>query len=173
MDGARICNAAAALDLPLRALTRDVGVDVLSFGGTKNGLMYGEAVVFFDPALTEDFKFIRKQGMQLASKMRYMAAQFQAFFEDDLWLRSARHANRMARLLAERASAVPGVHISRPPEANGVFAVLPPEAIPALQEQFFFYVWDVERSEVRWMTSFDTTEDDIDRFVSLLGDALK
>ncbi len=172
MDGARICNAAAALDLPLRALTRDVGVDVLSFGGTKNGLMYGEAVVFFDPALTEDFKFIRKQGMQLASKMRYMAAQFQAFFEDDLWLRSARHANRMARLLAERASAVPGVHISRPPEANGVFAVLPPEAIPALQEQFFFYVWDVERSEVRWMTSFDTTEDDIDRFVSLLGDAL-
>ena len=119
MDGARICNAAAALDLPLSAVTGDAGVDVLSFGGTKNGLMYGEAVVFFDPSLGKDFRYIRKQGMQLASKMRFMAAQFQAFFSNDLWLRSARHANRMARLLAERAGAVPGVRISREVEANG------------------------------------------------------
>jgi threonine aldolase len=172
MDGARLCNAAAALDLPLRALTGDAGVDVLSFGGTKNGLMYGEAVVFFDPSLASDFKYIRKQGTQLASKMRFMAAQFQAFFADDLWLRSARHANRMARLLAERASAVPGVEISREVEANGVFAVLPREAIPRLQERFFFYVWDEERSEVRWMTSFDTTEEEIEAFVTLIGDVL-
>jgi threonine aldolase len=172
MDGARICNAAAALDLPLSAVTGDAGVDVLSFGGTKNGLMYGEAVVFFDPSLGKDFKYIRKQGMQLASKMRFMAAQFQAFFSNDLWLRSARHANRMARLLAERAGAVPGVHISRDVEANGVFAVLPREAIPRLQEAFFFYVWDEDASEVRWMTSFDTTEEDIDRFVALLKKTL-
>lgn len=173
MDGARICNAAAALDLPLSAVTGEAGVDVLSFGGTKNGLMFGEAVVFFDPALARDFRYIRKQGTQLASKMRFMAAQFQAFFENDLWLRSARHANRMARLLADRASAVPGVEISREPEANGVFAVLPREAIPRLQEAFFFYMWNEDRSEVRWMTSFDTTEEDIDRFVSLLKETVK
>ncbi len=172
MDGARLCNAAAALDLPLRALTGDAGIDVLSFGGTKNGLMFGEAVVFFDPALAADFKYIRKQGTQLASKMRFLAAQFQAFFTDDLWLRSARHANRMARLLAERASAIPGVRISQEVEANGVFAALPREAIPWLQERFFFHVWNEERSEVRWMTSFDTTEEDIERFVSLLRDTL-
>jgi len=173
MDGARLCNAAAALDVPLRALTGDAGVDVLSFGGTKNGLMYGEAVVFFDPALAADFKYIRKQGTQLASKMRFMAAQFQAFFADDLWFRSAQHANRMARLLADKASAVPGVQISRPVEANGVFAVLSREAIPALQERYFFYVWDEERSEVRWMTSFDTTEEEIDGFVALLERTLR
>jgi len=172
MDGARLCNAAAALDLPLRALTGDAGIDVLSFGGTKNGLMFGEAVVFFDPAPAADFKYIRKQGTQLASKMRFMAAQFQAFFTDDLWLRSARHANRMARLLEERASAVPGVQISRPVEANGVFAVLPREAVPRLQGQFFFHVWDEGTSEVRWMTSFDTTEEEIERFVALLRDTL-
>ena len=173
MDGARLCNAAAALDVPLRALTGDAGVDVLSFGGTKNGLMCGEAVVFFDPALAADFKYIRKQGTQLASKMRFMAAQFQAFFADDLWLRSARHANHMARLLADRASVVPGVRISRPVEANGVFAILPREAIPALQERYFFYVWDEERSEVRWMTSFDTTEEEVDGFVALLERTLR
>lgn len=172
MDGARLCNAAAALDLPLRAVTGDAGVDVLSFGGTKNGLMCGEAVVFFDPSLTADFKYIRKQGMQLASKMRFMAAQFQAFFSNDLWLRSARHANRMARLLADRAGGVPGVRISRDVEANGVFAVLPREAIPGLQEAFFFHVWNEETSEVRWMTSFDTTEEDIDEFVALLKKTL-
>ncbi len=172
MDGARICNAAAALDLPLRSVTGDAGVDVLSFGGTKNGLMYGEAVVFFDPALADAFKYIRKQGMQLASKMRFMAAQFLAFFEDDLWLRSARHANRMARLLADRVSGIPGVSVSRDVEANGVFAVLPREAIPMLQDVFFFYVWDEEKSEVRWMTSFDTTEEEIEEFGSLLEKTL-
>jgi threonine aldolase len=173
MDGARICNAAAALDVSLREITRDAGVDVLSFGGTKNGLMFGEAVVFFDPSLSTDFKYIRKQGTQLASKMRFLAAQFEAFFTDDLWLRSARHANRMARLLADRATEVPGVRLSRPCEANGVFAVLPGEVIPRLQEEFFFHVWDEESSEVRWMTSFDTTEEDIAQFVDLLRQEMK
>lgn len=173
MDGARICNAAAALDVPLREVTRDAGVDVLSFGGTKNGLMFGEAVVFFDPSLSKNFKYIRKQGTQLASKMRFLAAQFEAFFTDDLWLRSARHANRMARLLADQAEEVPGVRISRPCQANGVFAVLPKEVIPRLQEAFFFHVWDEETSEVRWMMSFDTTEEDIARFVALLREEMK
>lgn len=172
MDGARLCNAAAALDLPLKALTGGAGVDVLSFGGTKNGLMYGEAVVFFDPELARSFKYIRKQGMQLASKMRFMAAQFLAFFEDDLWLRSARHANRMARLLRDRVSDIPGVRVSRNVEANGVFACLPRNVVPALQDEFFFYVWDEEKSEVRWMTSFDTTEEEIERFASLLEKTL-
>lgn len=172
MDGARLCNAAAALDVPLRAVTGDAGVDVLSFGGTKNGLMYGEAVVFFDPALAHAFKYIRKQGMQLASKMRFMAAQFLAFFEDDLWLRSARHANRMARLLADRVSGIQGVGISYDVEANGVFAVLPRDAVPVLQEACFFHIWDEGKSEVRWMTSFDTTEEEIEEFASLLKKTL-
>jgi len=168
MDGARICNAAAALDVPLREITGDAGVDVLSFGGTKNGLMYGEAVVFFDTSLCGNFKYIRKQGMQLASKMRFMAAQFTAFFTDDLWLRGARHANRMAALLAERLSAIPGVRITRQVEANGVFAAIPREIIPKLQEEFFFYVWDEEESVVRLMASFDTDEEDIQQFAGLL-----
>ncbi len=168
MDGARICNAAAALGVSLREITRDVGVDVLSLGGTKNGMMCGEAVVFFDPGLAEGFKYIRKQGMQLASKMRFMAAQFDAFLSNDLWLRNALHANRMAHLLAEKVSGIPGVRVTRAVEANGVFAVLPPEIIPRLQEAFFFHVWNEETSEVRWMASFDTTEEDVEALAAKL-----
>jgi threonine aldolase len=173
MDGARVCNAAAALDLPLRAITGDVGIDVLSFGGTKNGLMYGEAVVFFDKTLCGNFKYIRKQGMQLASKMRFMAAQFEAFFSNDLWLRSSRHANSMARFLAGELSKIPGVKVTRKVEANGVFAIIHRGVIPRLQEEFFFYVWDEDASEVRLMASFDTTEDDIVQFTALLKKCIK
>lgn len=173
MDGARICNAAAALDVTLREITGDAGVDVLSFGGTKNGLMYGEAVVFFDKSLCKNFKYVRKQGMQLASKMRFMAAQFEAFFSDDLWLKSARHANRMAGLLAEKISKIPGIRVTGKVEANGVFAVIPARVIPRLQEDFFFYVWDEDRSVVRLMASFDTTEEDINRFAALLVEYIK
>ncbi|HEX8433641.1 low specificity L-threonine aldolase [Archangium sp.] len=168
MDGARISNAAAALGLPLRAITTDCGVDVLSFGGTKIGLMMGEAVVVFDPRLAPDFKFLRKQGMQLASKMRFVAAQFEALLTDDLWLKSARHANAMATLLAQEVSSIPKVRLTRPTEANGVFATLPAELIPRLQEHTFFYVWDEATSEVRWMTSFDTTEGDVRGFAARL-----
>jgi threonine aldolase len=166
MDGARLANAAAALDLPLRALTADVGVDLLSFGGTKNGAMAAEAVVFFDSARDAAVRFGRKQAMQLPSKMRFMAAQFEALLRDGLWRRNAQHANRMARRLAEQAASVPGVSITQPVDANAVFATLPRERIAALQARRFFYVWDEPRAEVRWMCSFDTTEQDVDDFVS-------
>ncbi|HEX8097117.1 MAG TPA: low specificity L-threonine aldolase [Pyrinomonadaceae bacterium] len=164
MDGARIANAAAGLNVPLRDITADAGVDILSFGGAKNGMMYGEAVVFFDGKLGEDFKFIRKQGTQLASKMRFIAAQLDALLTDDLWLRNARHSNRMARLLAAELESIPRVRVTQKVEANAVFAVIPREHVPALQEEYFFYVWNEERSEVRLMASFDTTEEDIKGF---------
>ncbi len=172
MDGARLANAAASLDLPLRALTGDVGVDLLSFGGTKNGLLAGEAVVFFDPARARQFHFIRKQGMQLASKMRFLAAQFDALLADGLWLRNARRANGMASRLAAGLAGVDGVTITQPVEANAVFAILPPAAVRRLQATYRFYVWDEERSEVRWMTSFDTAEADVDEFVSAIREAV-
>jgi threonine aldolase len=168
MDGARISNAAAALDCSFYEMTGGAGVDVLSFGGTKNGMMYGEAIVFFDPSLCADFKYRRKQGMQLASKMRYIAAQFSAFLEDDLWKKNALHANQMARKLYAAVKDIPGVEISRKVESNAVFARIPSYIIPALQEEFFFYVWDEAISEVRWMCSFDTEEADIEAFASLL-----
>jgi len=168
MDGARICNAAASLGVGLREITRDVGVDILSFGGTKNGLMFGEAVLVFDPQLTTNMKFIRKQTTQLASKMRYIATQFEALLTDDLWLENARHANEMARLLAEQVKDIPGVEITQSVEINALFVKLPAEVIPKLQAESFFYLRDEEQSIVRWMTSFDTTEEDIDAFVKLL-----
>jgi threonine aldolase len=164
MDGARLANAAASLGLPLRAITGEVGVDVLTFGGTKNGLLGAEAVVVFDPALARDFRFQRKQAMQLPSKMRFLGAQFAALLADDLWRRNADKANRMARLLADLASQVPGVTITQPVEANAVFATVPREHLAALQERFFFYVWDEPRTEVRWMAAFDTTEEDVRAF---------
>jgi len=165
VDGARIANAVAALDIDLRALVVDTGVDVLTFGGTKNGMMYGEAVVFLRPELGEHARFVRKQAGQLPSKMRYVSAQFEALLADDLWLRNARHANAMASRLAERMEAVPGVDVVRPPEVNSVFARVPAGAIGPLQDWSFFWVWDPAQSMVRWMCSFDTTEDDVDRFV--------
>ena len=168
MDGARIANAAATLGLTLRETTRDVGVDVLSFGATKNGGMGAEAVVFFDPKLAADFKFYRKQGMQLASKMRFLAAQFEALFKDDLWLRNARHSNRMAQLLRRELSKVPQVKIVYKVEANGVFAEIPRRAIAKVLKRYFFYVWNEEQSVVRWMCSWDTTEQDVKQFAEFL-----
>jgi len=169
MDGARISNAAVALDCEFYEMTGGSGVDVLSFGGTKNGMMYGEAIVFFNRSLCEDFKYRRKQGMQLASKMRYIAAQFSAFLEDDLWKDNAGHANRMAQKLYAAVRDIPGVEVTRRVESNAVFARIPSEIITKLQDEFFFYVWDEDQSEVRWMCSFDTTEEDIDSFASLLS----
>jgi threonine aldolase len=169
MDGARISNAVAAQRLTLRQATRDLGVDVLSFGGTKNGLMGVEAVVFFRPELAEDFLFVRKQGMQLASKMRYMSVQMEALLTDDLWRRNAEHANRMARLLEQEVKKIPRVKIVYPVEANGVFAQIPREAIQKIQERYFFYVWREEESVVRWMCSFDTTEEDVREFAEFVG----
>jgi threonine aldolase len=172
MDGARIANAVAAQRLTLRQATRDLGVDVLSFGGTKNGLMGVEAVVFFRPELAKDFLFVRKQGMQLASKMRFLSAQMEALLTNDLWRRNAEHANRMARLLEEKVRKLPGVRIAYPVEANGVFAQIPAAAIPKIQERYFFYVWSEEESVVRWMCSFDTTEEDVRQFTGFVGEVL-
>ena len=172
MDGARLANAAVRLNAELRELTTDVGIDLLSFGGTKNGMMYGEAVVFFNTELAENFKYIRKQGMQLASKMRFISAQFEALLSSGLWRKNAAHANAMAKMLARLAENVPGVRITRPVEANGVFAVIPREAIPILQADFFFYVWREETAEVRWMTSFDTTPEDVMTFVERMKQAV-
>lgn len=168
MDGARIANAAVALGSSFKEITTDCGVDVLSFGGTKNGLMFGEAVVFFNEELAQGFEYNRKQGMQLASKMRFITAQFLAYFEKDLWKRNAENANSMAKLLGEKLASTPGISLSRPVEANGIFAVMPPALIPQLQQSYFFHVWDESRNEVRLMCSFDTTSDDIEGFVSEL-----
>jgi threonine aldolase len=173
MDGARISNAAAAQGMTLREATRDRGVDVLSFGGTKNGLMGVEAVVFFRPELAREFLFTRKQGMQLASKMRFMAAQMEALLTNDLWRRNAEHANRMARLLEQEIGKIPQVKIVYPVEANGVFAQIPREAVKKIQERYFFYVWSDEESVVRWMCSFDTTEDDVRQFAAFVGEMVR
>ncbi len=172
MDGARIANAATAQQLTLRQATRDLGVDVLSFGGTKNGLMGVEAVVFFRPELAEDFLFVRKQGMQLASKMRYMSAQMEALLTNDLWRRNAEHANQMARLVEQEAKKIPRVKIVYPVEANGVFAQIPRDAIKKIKERYFFYVWSEEESVVRWMCSFDTTEEDVREFTKFVGEVV-
>jgi len=173
MDGARIANAAAGLGQTLREATRDLGVDVLSFGGTKNGILGGEAVVFFDRALSADFLFLRKQGMQLASKMRFIAVQFEAMLTNDLWRRSAEHANRMARLLEAEVKKIPQVRIVWKVEANGVFVQIPRHAIERIKEQFFFYPWIEEQSIVRWMCSFDTTEEDVQDFAKVVAEAVK
>jgi threonine aldolase len=173
MDGARIANAAASLGQNLRRATRDLGVDVLSFGGTKNGILGGEAVVFFQPGLSQDFLYRRKQGMQLASKMRFIAAQFEALLSNDLWCRSAEHANRMARLLEKEISRIPEIKVVWKVEANGVFAQIPRHSIEKIKQHYFFYIWVEEESIVRWMCSFDTTEDDIRDFVKVVAEAVK
>ncbi len=173
VDGARIANAAASLRLPLKAITKDAGVDVLSFGGAKNGMMYGEAVVFFDKRLAKDFKYTRKQGTHLPSKMRFISAQFEALLSNDFWRRNAEHANRMAGLLAEQLRTIPQIQITQPVESNGVFAIVPKKHIARLQKHYFFYVWNETTSEVRFMTSFDTTEEDIADFVSLVKRIVK
>jgi len=166
VDGARLANAAAALDVPLRALTTDVGADVVSFGGTKNGLLLGEAVVFCDPVLGAGFKYLRKQTLQLASKGRFIAAQFVALLEGDLWLRNAAHANAMAARLAEALLEVPGVRLTQPVQANAIFAVLPRSATEQLQRDWPFYTWDEATGEVRLVCSWDTTGDEVDAFAA-------
>jgi threonine aldolase len=166
VDGARLANAAAALGVSLRELTTDVGVDAVSFGGTKNGLLLGEAVVFLGAGLGDEVAYLRKQSMQLASKMRFIAAQFEALLSGDLWLRAASHANAMAELLAAAVEGIEGVTLTQKVEANAVFAVLPPGVAEALQERWRFYVWDETTGEVRWMCSWDTTPEDVDAFAA-------
>ena len=178
LDGARLWNAAAALNLPLRALTTDVGVDVLSLGGTKNGLLGAEAVVVLDPARVTGLVYLRKLTMQLASKMRFVSAQLLSLFEDDLGLRSAAHANAMAQRLRAALEAgladgsLPGLAFSQPSPANAIFATLPNDAADRIRARVRFYDWDRARGEVRWMTAWDTTAADVDHFVTVIGEEL-
>jgi threonine aldolase len=165
LDGARLSNAAASLGVDLGAFGSAAGVDVLSYGGTKNGAMGAEAVISFRPADESALRYIRKQAMQLASKMRFVSAQFNALLTDDLWRANAEHANRMARRLADGVSRIEGVTLIYPVEANGVFAALPPHVSEALQQRYPFYVWDQATGVVRWMASFDTTDEDVDGLV--------
>ena len=172
VDGARLCNAAVGQGVSFRELTTDVGVDAVSFGGTKIGLMGAEAVVLLRDEVADGFRFRRKQAMQLASKMRYISAQLEALLSGDLWERSAAHANAMARRLADAVGAIDGVRVTQSVDANAVFAVLDPAATEELQQAWPFYVWDEGTGEVRWMCSWDTTEEDIDTFAADVRAAL-
>lgn len=172
MDGARIWNAAAALNMPLAAFTRDAGVDVLSLGGTKNGLLGAEAIVVIDPERVDGVIFLRKLNMQLASKMRFASAQLLTLFQDDLGVRAAAHANAMAARLRAGLEAVEGVTFSHPTQANAVFAELDLDAADRVREQYRFYDWDRAKRQVRWMCAFDTRESDVDAFVSAVRTAL-
>lgn len=168
MDGARIANAAISLGLSFKAITTDCGVDVLSFGGTKNCLICGEAVCFLKPGIVSDFKYMRKQGMQLASKMRFISSQYIAYFRNDLWKTCAMHSNSMAKILEEKLRNISGITITQKVQSNGVFVVIPKEAAEEVMKSYFFYSWDEQKSEYRLMTSWDTTEEDIDDFAGLL-----
>ena len=173
VDGARLANAAATLGAGFKEFTTDVGVDVVSFGGTKNGLMVGEVVVVLNPDAVRAMRHLRKSSMQLASKMRFISVQFEALLEGDLWLRSAAHANAMAQRLAEGMRAIEGVEVTQSVESNAVFARLSKDATDRLQKRFYFYVWDEGTGEVRWMTSFDTTEGDVDAFVAAVAEEVR
>ncbi|MEY4311260.1 MAG: hypothetical protein RLZZ571_30, partial [Actinomycetota bacterium] len=171
LDGARISNAAAALDLPMRAFTTDVGVDVVSLGATKAGAMVAEAVVVLNPELVDSIKFVRKSAMQLGSKMRFLSAQLLALFEGDLWLRNASTSNQMAQRLYDGVKDLPGIQISKP-QANALFPILDPKVTEELQKSFRFYVWDHLTGQVRWMCSWDTTTDDVDSFITAIKKAI-
>lgn len=168
MDGARIANAAVSLGLPFRAFTTDAGVDILSFGGTKNGMMYGEAVCYLKPGLAQGFKYLRKQGMQLASKMRFIGAQYTAYLTGGLWKECAAHANLMAAALEKQLREISGVKITQKVEANGIFIIMPGKVAERLRREYFFYPWNEQLSEYRLMTSWDTTSDDVDKFIQRL-----
>lgn len=172
MDGARISNAAVSLGCTFREMTKDVGVDILSFGGTKNGMMLGEAVVIFNPDIAEHFAFIRKQSMQLASKMRFIAAQFSALLKNNLWKDNAQHANAMAQRLSIALNEISEIKMTNTVQANAIFAIFPEHIIPVLQEKYYFYVWDEQVNEVRLMTSFDTSPAEVDQFVRDIKQAL-
>jgi threonine aldolase len=172
LDGARITNAAAALGCSLREATSGVGVDILSFGGTKAGLLAGEAVVVCSDEAAAAMPYLRKQTLQLASKMRFIAAQFEALLEDELWRRATGNANAMAQRLAAAVRGIDGVQVTQEPQANAVFAILPPGVAGVLRESFFFYDWDELRGEVRWMCAWDTTEEDVDAFAAEVARAV-
>jgi threonine aldolase len=173
MDGARIANAAVSLNLPFKAFTTDAGVDVLSFGGTKNGMMCGESICFLKPGLSTDFKYIRKQGMQLASKMRFISAQYIGYFRNDLWKKCASNSNAMAKIFAEKLMQIPEVEVTQKVQSNGVFVIIPDKVAEKMRNFYFFYPWDEKKSEWRLMCSWDTEGKDIEDFIELLKKELK
>jgi threonine aldolase len=173
MDGARLANAAVSLNLGFKDFTANAGVDILSFGGTKNGMLFGESVIFFRPELATNFKYIRKQSMQLVSKMRFISAQFESYLSNKLWYVNALHANKMAQLLLKKVKDIPQIQITQSVQANAIFAIIPGHIIEPLMKKYFFYVWDESKNEVRWMTSFDTTPEDIEGFAEYLHTLLK
>lgn len=173
LDGARISNAVAALGVSLKEATVDCGIDIMSFGGTKNGLMIGEAVLIFNEKLKANAPYFHKQSAQLFSKNRFIATQFTALLSNNLWLRMATHSNKMAQLLASKVKDINGVKINRSVDANAVFAIIPEEVIQPLRALYPFYEWDAETHEQRWMCSFDTTEEEVDGFVSTLKSLLR
>lgn len=168
VDGARISNAASALNCSLKEMLVDTKVDILSFGGTKNGLMLGEAVIFLNQKLSKNFQYIRKQSMQLASKMRFISSQFTALLSNDLYLRNAEHSNKMANLLYQKIKDVSKIQITQKVEANTVFAIIPAEYIEVLQNHYYFYIWNDHTSEVRLMCAFDTREEDVINFSDII-----
>lgn len=172
VDGARLSNAAAALGVGLGETTTHLGVDVVGLGGTKNGLLGAEAIVVADPERVEALTYLRKLDMQLGSKMRFLSAQLLALYSGELWLRSAEHANAMAARLRAGVEGLDGITLTQQTQANAVFAVLPGGVAERLREAFHFYDWDAARGEVRWMCSFDTTENDVDAFVDAIRAAL-
>ena len=172
VDGARIANALAYLKTDLKTLISETGVDVMSFGGTKNGMMMGEAVIFLNTKLAQNTPYWRKQSAQLYSKMRFHSAQFLAYFKNDLWLKNAEHANAMTQLLYAKIKDLPGITVTQKVESNGIFAIVPQKVIAPLMKAYFFYMWDENRNEVRWMCSFDTSEEDVERFVQQLRSLL-
>ena len=172
MDGARLANAVCALNSSFKQMTADAGIDVLSFGGTKNGLLCGEAVIVFNPAIKKNVKYLRKQAMQLASKMRFISAQFIAMFENNLWLKNAEHANHMAQLLKQHLSKIPGIKISQTVQANILHATMPAEIIKPLQKHYDFYIRDYANNLVRLVTSFDTTKDDVEDFAKRVAEMI-
>ena len=173
MDGARIANAAVSLNLPFKAFTTEAGVDVLSFGGTKNGMMCGESICFLKPGLSTDFKYIRKQGMQLASKMRFISAQYIGYFRNDLWKKCASNSNAMAKIFAEKLKQIPEVEVTQKVQSNGVFVIIPDKVAEKMRNFYFFYPWDEKKSEWRLMCSWDTEGKDIEDFIELLKKELK
>lgn len=173
VDGARIANAVAHLGISLKEMITDTGVDILSFGGTKNGMMFGEAIVLLQPQKMQGISYFRKQAAQLYSKMRFVAAQYIAYFHNDLWIKNASHSNKMAGLLYQVVKDIPEINITQKVQSNGIFAIIPPKIIAPIQEAYYFYMWDEHKNEVRWMTSFDTSEEDILNFASLLKHLLK
>lgn len=168
VDGARLGCAVAALGVDVRTMLVETGVDAVSFGGTKQGMLCGEAVVFLKPGLDKEYPYFQKHAMQLASKNRFIAAQFEALLEGDLWIDNGRQANAAARRLHDAVSGLPWVEVMFPVEANAVFARIPPELLAPLQAEMFFWPWDERQGLVRWMCAFDSEPEDIERFVDLL-----